>query len=62
MGLEAISRASLMSLGDYFGMTALEYANESDLLMDGILLPADGIGGTAAAPDSWGLIKASLFP
>ena len=49
-------------LGDYFGMTALEYANESDLLMDGILLPADGIGGTAAAPDSWGLIKASLFP
>ena len=51
-------------LGDYFGMTANEYAvSEGDLLMDGILLPANGIdsgGGTAVKPDSWARIKASF--
>ena len=52
------------ALGDYFGMTAFEYAvSEGDLLMDGILLPANGIdsgGGTAVKPDSWARIKASF--
>ena len=52
------------ALGDYFGMTANEYAvSEGDLLMDGILLPANGIdsgGGTAVKPDSWARIKASF--
>ena len=45
-------------------MTANEYAvSEGDLLMDGILLPANGIdsgGGTAVKPDSWARIKASF--
>ena len=52
------------ALGDYFGMTAYEYAvSEGGLLMDGILLPANGVdrgGGTAVAPDSWARIKASF--
>ena len=50
-------------LGDFFGMTGDDLAaNEAGRLMDGILLPADGIVGTAAAPDSSGLIKTSLSP
>ena len=50
-------------LGDYFGMTANEYAvSKGDLLMDGILLPANGIDGgdSAVKPDSWARIKASF--
>ena len=51
------------ALGDYFGMTANEFAvSEGGLLMDGILLPANGIegGGSAVKPDSWARIKASF--
>ena len=51
-------------LGDYFGMTANEYAvSKGDLLMDGILLPANGIDGgdSAVKPDSWARIKASFW-
>ena len=51
------------ALGDYFGMTAHEYAvGEGELLMDGILLPAGGIdsGDSAVAAGSWARIKASF--
>ena len=50
-------------LGDYFGMTAYDFAvSEGDLLMDGILLPAGGIdnGDSAVKPASWARIKASF--
>ncbi len=52
-------------LGDYFGMTAYDFAvSEGDLLMDGILLPAGGIdsGDSAVKPASWARIKASFVP
>ena len=51
------------ALGDYFGMTAYEFAvGEGELLMDGILLPAGGIdsGDSAVARDSWARIKATF--
>ncbi len=44
---------------DFPGTTFVAFSG-----LHGILIPADGSdnGGTAAAPDSWGLIKASLSP
>ena len=51
------------ALGDYFGMTANEYAvSEGGLLLDGLLLPAGGIDSddSAVTRDSWARIKASF--
>ena len=52
-------------LGDYFGMTAYDFAvSEGDLLMDGILLLAGGVdnGDSAVKPASWARIKANFSP